>query len=163
MIGKKLQPVPYLSKLEGNQLQPGQSLIIRGYIIGNLKIFLFLHLFYKAFIFLLILFVKFDLNFDFRLIFYIFLPFFLKKKEFVKLQFFIYLKNDFYERNLGRSEFIVNLTSGAKVEKEDENDTLDNRLLVLRANITEKKVYLNACIDGHWGRLVFSFVFLFFF
>ncbi|VDN58110.1 unnamed protein product [Dracunculus medinensis] len=78
-------PVPYLSKLEGNQLQPGQSLIIRGYIIG-------------------------------------------------------------------RSEFIVNLTSGAKVEKEDENDTLDNRLLVLRANITEKKVYLNACIDGHWGR-----------
>jgi hypothetical protein len=28
-------PVPYLSKLEGNQLQPGQSLIIRGVVIGR--------------------------------------------------------------------------------------------------------------------------------
>ena len=28
-------PVPYLSKLEGNQLQPGQSLIVRGIIVGK--------------------------------------------------------------------------------------------------------------------------------
>uniref|UniRef100_A0A915Q1Q9 Galectin n=1 Tax=Setaria digitata TaxID=48799 RepID=A0A915Q1Q9_9BILA len=78
-------PVPYLSKLEGNQLQPGQSLIVRGYIIG-------------------------------------------------------------------RNEFIINLTNGSKVEKEEENDTLDNRLLAIRANIALKRIYLNACIDGEWGR-----------
>ncbi|VDM47254.1 unnamed protein product [Toxocara canis] len=78
-------PVPYLSKLEGNQLQPGQSLIVRGYIIG-------------------------------------------------------------------RNEFIINLTNGPKVEMEEENDTLDNRLLVIRAHITQKRVFLNACIDGEWGR-----------
>uniref|UniRef100_A0A915CA43 Galectin n=1 Tax=Parascaris univalens TaxID=6257 RepID=A0A915CA43_PARUN len=78
-------PVPYLSKLEGNLLQPGQSLIIRGYIIG-------------------------------------------------------------------RNEFIINLTGGPKVEMDAENDTLDNRYLVLRANITQKRVFLNACIDGEWGR-----------
>lgn len=28
-------PVPYLSKLEGNQLEPGQSLIVRGIIVSN--------------------------------------------------------------------------------------------------------------------------------
>lgn len=28
-------PVPYLSKLEGNQLEPGQSLIVRGIIVGE--------------------------------------------------------------------------------------------------------------------------------
>lgn len=78
-------PVPYLSKLEGNQLQPGQSLIVRGYIIG-------------------------------------------------------------------RNEFIINLTGGPKVEKDEESDILDNRLLVIRANIAQKCVYLNACIDGEWGR-----------
>ncbi|VDM06997.1 unnamed protein product [Wuchereria bancrofti] len=78
-------PVPYLSKLEGNQLQSGQSLIVRGYIIG-------------------------------------------------------------------RNEFIINLTNGGKVEKEDENDILDNRLLAIRANIALKRIYLNACIDGEWGR-----------
>ncbi|KAM3720312.1 hypothetical protein ACO02O_08202 [Dirofilaria immitis] len=77
-------PVPYLSKLEGNQLQPGQSLIVRGYIIG-------------------------------------------------------------------RNEFIINLTSGGKVEKDDENDSLDNRLLAIRANIALKRIYFNACIDGEWG------------
>ncbi|MCP9257974.1 Galectin [Dirofilaria immitis] len=63
-------PVPYLSKLEGNQLQPGQSLIVRGYIIGI---------------------------------------------------------------------------------KDDENDSLDNRLLAIRANIALKRIYFNACIDGEWG------------
>lgn len=78
-------PVPYLSKLEGNQLQPGQSLIVRGVIIG-------------------------------------------------------------------RNEFIISLTNGSKVEKEDENDTLDNRLFVLRVNIALSKVFLNACIDNEWGR-----------
>jgi hypothetical protein len=78
-------PVPYLSKLEGNQLQPGQSLIVRGIIVG-------------------------------------------------------------------REEFVINLTSGARVELDEETDTLDNRLLCLRVDITGRKVHLNACIDGQWGR-----------
>ncbi|VDD91203.1 unnamed protein product, partial [Enterobius vermicularis] len=78
-------PVPYLSKLEGNQLNPGQSLIVRGYIIG-------------------------------------------------------------------RNEFIVSLTAGPKVEKDDDSDVLDNRLLLIRANITKRQIYLNACIDNEWGK-----------
>lgn len=42
------------------------------------------------------------------------------------------------------------------MEKEDERDILDNRLLAIRANIALKRIYLNACIGGEWGRLVFS-------
>ncbi|KAH7714258.1 galactoside-binding lectin family protein [Aphelenchoides avenae] len=78
-------PVPYLSKLEGNQLQPGQSLIIRGIVVG-------------------------------------------------------------------RTEFVVNLTSGPRVEFDEATNTLDNRLLCVKVDITAKKVHLNACIDGEWGR-----------
>lgn len=39
------QPVPYLSKLEGNQLQPGQSLIVRGIVVGLLH-FIWIYLSY---------------------------------------------------------------------------------------------------------------------
>ncbi|GMT00895.1 hypothetical protein PENTCL1PPCAC_23069 [Pristionchus entomophagus] len=77
--------VPYLSRLEGNALQPGQSLIVRGTIIG-------------------------------------------------------------------REEFIINFTSGARVELDDEVEALDNRLLSIRVDVAAKRVYLNACIDGEWGR-----------
>ncbi|VDN21160.1 unnamed protein product [Gongylonema pulchrum] len=51
-----------------------------------------------------------------------------------------------------RNEFIINLTNGPRVEKEEENDTLDNRLLVIRASISQRRIYLNACIGGEWGR-----------
>ncbi|MFH4979751.1 hypothetical protein AB6A40_006460 [Gnathostoma spinigerum] len=78
-------PVPYLSKLEGNQLQPGQSLIVRGVIIG-------------------------------------------------------------------RDEFIVNLTGGPNTELDETTDRLDNRMLSIRAIISEGRITLNACIDGEWGR-----------
>ncbi|KAI1704829.1 galactoside-binding lectin domain-containing protein [Ditylenchus destructor] len=80
-------PVPYLSKLEGNQLQPGQSLIVRGLIIGT-------------------------------------------------------------------HEFVINLTSGPRVELDEETDALDDRLLCLRATIADKRprIHLNACVNGEWGR-----------
>uniref|UniRef100_A0A915EAP7 Galectin n=1 Tax=Ditylenchus dipsaci TaxID=166011 RepID=A0A915EAP7_9BILA len=79
-------PVPYLSKLEGNQLQPGQSLIVRGVIVG-------------------------------------------------------------------RTEFVINLTNGPRVELDDDTDALDNRLLCLRAELeAPRKIHLNACINGEWGR-----------
>lgn len=38
------------------------------------------------------------------------------------------------------------------MEKDNLEDILDNRLLVIRANIAQKRIYLNACIDGEWGR-----------
>ncbi|TKR92944.1 hypothetical protein L596_007494 [Steinernema carpocapsae] len=78
-------PVPYLSRLEGNQLQPGQSLIVRGIVIG-------------------------------------------------------------------RGEFIINLTGGPNVEVDNESEPIDNRLLSVRVNVAQKKLFLNACIDGEWGR-----------
>ncbi|KAL3114557.1 hypothetical protein niasHT_014364 [Heterodera trifolii] len=80
-------PVPYLSKLEGNQLQPGQSLIVRGIIISS-------------------------------------------------------------------DEFVINLTNGPRVELDDEVRTLDDRLLCMRVEMGQKrrKVHLNACINGEWGR-----------
>ncbi|GMT29495.1 hypothetical protein PFISCL1PPCAC_20792 [Pristionchus fissidentatus] len=77
--------VPYLSRLEGNALQPGQSLIVRGTIIG-------------------------------------------------------------------REEFLINFTSGPRVELDEETEELDNRLLSVRVDVAAKRVYLNACIDGEWGR-----------
>uniref|UniRef100_A0A914DJG5 Galectin n=1 Tax=Acrobeloides nanus TaxID=290746 RepID=A0A914DJG5_9BILA len=78
-------PVPYLSKLEGNQLQPGQSVIIRGLIIT-------------------------------------------------------------------RNEFVINLTNGPRVELDEETTTLDDRLLCFRADLKGKKIHLNACIEGEWGK-----------
>ncbi|VDM99608.1 unnamed protein product, partial [Thelazia callipaeda] len=51
-----------------------------------------------------------------------------------------------------RNEFIISLTSGPEVEKTEENDSLDNRLLIIRANNTRKKIFLNACINGEWGK-----------
>ncbi|KAE9552782.1 hypothetical protein FO519_003999 [Halicephalobus sp. NKZ332] len=78
-------PVPYLSKLEGNQLQPGQSLIVRGIIVG-------------------------------------------------------------------KDEFVINLTGGPRVELDEEVTSLDNRLLCFRTDVSNKKIHLNACIDGQWGR-----------
>ncbi|CAI4226149.1 unnamed protein product [Auanema sp. JU1783] len=83
----KTFPVPYLSRLEGNQLQAGQSLVVRGYVTGN-------------------------------------------------------------------DEFLINLTSGPCVEIENDNDQLDNRLLSFRANISKKKLFLNGCVNGEWGKEV---------
>uniref|UniRef100_A0A0N5AZY2 Galectin n=1 Tax=Syphacia muris TaxID=451379 RepID=A0A0N5AZY2_9BILA len=80
-----MEAVPYLSKLEGNHLQPGQSLIVRGFITES-------------------------------------------------------------------NEFIISLTGGPKVEKEDGDDYLDNRLLLIRVNIAKRRIYLNACINGEWGK-----------
>ncbi|PIC32871.1 hypothetical protein B9Z55_013052 [Caenorhabditis nigoni] len=81
--------VPYLSRLDGNQLQPGQSLIARGYITGG-------------------------------------------------------------------EGFIVNLTSGPNVElDDDESGQLDDRLLALRVDLSKGKVFLNACINGQWGKEAF--------
>lgn len=54
--------------------------------------------------------------------------------------------------HLGRTEFVVNLTSGPRVEFDEATNTLDNRLLCVKVDITAKKVHLNACIDGEWGR-----------
>lgn len=34
-IVRVVQPVPYLSRLDGDQLQPGQSLVVRGRITGQ--------------------------------------------------------------------------------------------------------------------------------
>lgn len=53
---------------------------------------------------------------------------------------------------VGKDEFIINLTSGARVELDDDVTTLDNRLLCLKTDISTKKVHLNACINGEWGR-----------
>ncbi|CAD5209910.1 unnamed protein product [Bursaphelenchus xylophilus] len=78
-------PVPYLAKLEGNQLQPGQSLIVRGIVIG-------------------------------------------------------------------RQDFVINLTNGPGVEFDEEVDVLDDRLLCVRVDIERKKIHINACINGEWGR-----------
>ncbi|CAB3409324.1 unnamed protein product [Caenorhabditis bovis] len=81
--------VPYLSRLDGNQLQTGQSLIVRGYITGN-------------------------------------------------------------------EGFIVNLTSGSNVElDEDGSGELDNRLLAIRVDLEKRRVFMNACIDGQWGKEAF--------
>jgi len=79
-------PVPYLSKLEGNQLHPGQSLIVRGVIVS-------------------------------------------------------------------KSDFVINLTSGQKVELDAETNALDDRLLCMRIEMEPaKKLHLNASINGEWGR-----------
>uniref|UniRef100_A0A8R1DTP4 Galectin n=1 Tax=Caenorhabditis japonica TaxID=281687 RepID=A0A8R1DTP4_CAEJA len=81
--------VPYLSRLDGNQLQPGQSLIARGYVTGS-------------------------------------------------------------------EGFIVNLTSGPNVELDEEDvGELDDRLLALRVDLPKGKVFLNACINGQWGKQAF--------
>ncbi|CAJ0578375.1 unnamed protein product, partial [Mesorhabditis spiculigera] len=84
-------PVPYLSRLEGVQLLPGQSLIIRGIICASATA-----------------------------------P--------------------------GHEQFLVNLTGGPRVEKEQESDQLDDRLLSLRADLKKRKMHINACIQGNWGK-----------
>uniref|UniRef100_A0A7E4VPN6 Galectin n=1 Tax=Panagrellus redivivus TaxID=6233 RepID=A0A7E4VPN6_PANRE len=78
-------PVPYLSKLEGNALLPGQSLIVRGIIVG-------------------------------------------------------------------KEEFVINLTGGPRVELDADTPVLDDRLICIRVDIARKKAFLNACINGEWGR-----------
>lgn len=55
---------------------------------------------------------------------------------------------------LGDEDFIINLTAGPKVELDDENDTLDSRLLAMRVDVKKGKIFLNACINNEWGKLV---------
>jgi len=53
----------------------------------------------------------------------------------------------------GRKEFVINLTSGHRVELNEETTALDNRLLCLRIELEKpKKIHLNACLNGEWGR-----------
>ena len=44
------------------------------------------------------------------------------------------------------------MTSGPRVEKEFDEDQLDNRLLTIRVDIPKRKVYFNACLNGEWGK-----------
>lgn len=53
---------------------------------------------------------------------------------------------------LGKQDFVINLTNGPKVEFDDEVNVLDDRLLCVRVDIDKKKVFMNACINGEWGR-----------
>lgn len=63
----------------------------------------------------------------------------------------MYLKSIFS----GNEGFIVNLTSGPNVElDEEETGQLDDRLLALRVDLAKGKVFLNACINGQWGKYV---------
>ncbi|CAJ0962815.1 unnamed protein product, partial [Mesorhabditis belari] len=84
-------PVPYLSRLDGLQLLPGQSLIIRGIVCAS-------------------------------------------------------------ELNPGHEQVLINLTGGPKVEKEGEDDELDDRLLSLRADLRKRRIHINACVQGQWGK-----------
>lgn len=119
------KPVPYLSKLEGNQLQPGQSLIVRGIIVGEKQIWMVINL--KGFSFWWIR-DQFDKWSQVRLLTkYINIRKPIKKAE---------KKHHF------------------RVELDEEVRVLDDRLLCMRVEIGQKrrKIHLNACINGEWGR-----------
>ena len=61
-------------------------------------------------------------------------------------------------KTLGDEDFIINLTAGPKVELDDENDTLDSRLLAMRVDVKKGKIFLNACINNEWGKLVIFYL-----
>lgn len=129
VITDGLQEVPYLSRLDGNQLQPGQSLIARGYITGDL--------------------IRDDEA-----------GIWIMKGEnttvSVNRQWFWRGSLTEVSSFPGSEGFIVNLTSGPNVElDEDETGELDDRLLALRVDLTKGKVFLNACINGQWGKEAF--------
>ncbi|KAI6178703.1 Galectin [Aphelenchoides besseyi] len=53
---------------------------------------------------------------------------------------------------IGRQNFSIALTNGPRVEFDETTNELDDRLLLIRVEIDQKKIFLNACIDGEFGK-----------
>jgi hypothetical protein len=43
---------------------------------------------------------------------------------------------------------VISLTSGPRVEFDDDTHELDDRLLIIKVDIQKRRIFLNACINN---------------